>query len=282
MLFLFGITIIVMRAGLPYPDHLGYLCLVVFALSIWAGAGFDGVCSFFYRKRFITDRGWMVKTVAGFLLLLMLLTFFLVQYPRNNLYKNYWAVKLGEDILKPLPASSIVLFNDISSYFICRYLQTVKNLRSDCNLVIPGFLNSKSASRIWYREELKERTSIKGLDNLPGEETAIVARILEKNHRQHPIFCEYGEDYRPFAHYLKPRGLLFRVVLPEEEEDLETPQYHFPLRSQLQNDREAALAFGERLYAQGIYYSDMGDETKSKELFYQAYILTGEEINYAR
>ena len=277
LLFIFGLAIAFIREELPYPDHLGYLLLSAFALAVWTGSGLNGLISLLSRWKGTKLNSKRIGTIVSFALLLMIIVpLFIVQYPRHDLSGNRWAEKLGRDTLEPLPRSSIIMFNDISSYFISRYFQVVEGLREDCDIILPGFLSSGSKSKSWYLNEINERTTITGLNELHLSKTGIIARIIEANHAARPIYCEYGEDFRPFARYLQPEGLLFRVVVAPDSAHAEIPGYRFPDKSEFGNDRGAVLAFAERLYAMGLYYNDIGEKEKAKRAFQAAFTLSGD------
>ncbi|NQS96838.1 MAG: DUF2723 domain-containing protein [candidate division Zixibacteria bacterium] len=277
LLFVFGLSIAFMREELPYPDHLGYLLLSAFVLAVWTGSGFNGLTSYLSRRKQIK---LISKRIEGFisivLIAIMIVPFFLVQYPRHNLRESRWADKLGRDIIEPLPLSSIVMFNDISSYFICRYLQVVEGLRNDCDIVLPGLLSGGSKSKNWYLNELNKRTAVSGLNQLPPSETGVIARIIEANHTTRPVYCEYGDDFRPFAQYLQPEGILFKVELIPDSAISVNPDYRFPNKIEFKDDRGAALAFAERIYAKGLYYLDIGENEKAERAFQAAFTLSGD------
>ena len=274
MLFVFGSCLTLFREELPHPDHKGYLLPAVLAGSILAGAGFNWLISLLKRRPARFGRV-SVGIITAALFLCLLLPLIAAQYPVNDLRDSRWAEKMGRDMLEGLTGGSIILFSDISSYFICRCLQVVEKARLDCDCLLPGLLSEGSLSRGWYRRQLLSKGNISGLaDDVHGGETAVIARIIEANHTARPVFCEYGEKYRPFRHYLRPDGLLFRVVLTGDSSDCIEREYDFPLKREFSRDRGAALAFAARLYQRGLYYYDVGRFEEASEAFYQAKLLS--------
>jgi|GEM_PF-2381701 len=267
LLFVCGSSVTLMREALPQPDHLGYLLPVILALSIWTCAGFDGVFDWFKSKGIFSGR-WAGRIVQGGITLAVILPMFLIQLEKNNLRSNYNAEIFGREIIGKLPDDSIVMFNDISSYFICRYLQVVKDERKDCDLILPGMLIEGGASREWYAREIYQRTEIPGLDPLPSSNLEVIAKIIENNHEFRPIYCEYGENYRPFYKYLQPEGMLFKFVLNIEIEP-DKSVMNFTGKS-FSNDIETTEFYASRLYALSLYYQDTGEWNKAEKLMKEA------------
>ena len=266
LLFSGGLAAVFLRQGLPHPDYAGYVLPAALALALWAGDGFEGLLQGI-GKIFTVSRNFTF--ILGLIVFLILIVpLFLVQFPRNNLYGNRWAEKLGRDILQPLPDSSLVLFDDVSSYFICQYLQTVESLRCDCALIQPYALDADSRSRKWYSAQLQSQGGIAGLNNLPASEYEIVGRLIEANSPVKPLFCEYGDAFRPFRNYLAPQGILYRIVirgsLPPHQ------PYDYPPPDSFKFDCEASLAFAERIFARGLFYYDIGDSTAASDFFRKA------------
>jgi hypothetical protein len=266
-LFILGELITLMRQGLPYSDHLGYLIISVIPLAIWLSFGFD-VCWRYMKEHRIFSKPASLNIIMSLLLIVLTVPFLFIQHKRNDLHNNHLPERLGREILDSVPDSAIILYNDISSNAICRYLQVVHNFRTDCVLLIPGYISGTSHSREWYIEGLKEQTNLTGLDSLPENEIGIIASIIEDNHRKHSIFMEYGEFARPFAKYLKPQGLLFKFTLENDTSAVYVDDYRFPSKKVLEDDWEAILAYSERLFVKGLYYSDVGESAKA-QYFYQ-------------
>ena len=276
LLFVFGSVISLIREELPHPDHLGYLLPAVLAGSIWTGAAFDRITGLLERQKWIDLGSASRNIIITALLVFLLFPLTLVQYRNNNFSAGAWAEKMGRGILEPLPENSIVLMSDISSFFICRCLQVVDGIRPDCAVILPGLLSADSKSRDWYHRELLKKKTIAGLEgNLPSAEEAITARIVEANHLNRSVFCEYGKHFRAFAPYLYPAGLVFRMSLPGDSTSTAAYEYEFPLKREFGDDRGAALAFAARLYSLGLYYSDIGDIDRAKETFYRAKLTAG-------
>ena len=266
ILFFTGSAITLIRQELPYPDHLGYLLPVIFVCAIWTGAGINLLFT-----RFSILRNPVLKHLLSSIVIAGLAFILVMEFPakfsEHHLRHNHWAEKLGADILtEPLP-DSIVLFNDISSYFISRYLQEIGGLRNDCALLLPGMLNEFSASRDWYRAELTNRTNLQNIDTYRGNTTSVIAKIIENN-RKRPVYLEYGEQFRPFYNYLKPAGLLFKLDLTQT--DSTASHYLFPAKEEFGSDQTAAAAFAGRLFALGMYYSDRGETIRADSLFLKA------------
>ena len=261
-LFLASSGAALIREQLPPPDHQGYLLPAILVVIIWTAYGFDLVLNMVRRLKISKIRNGLKLFVIAVSVLSMI---FLYQsrFPRHNLRNNYWAHNFGRTILSPLPQNSIVLFNDIISYFICRYLQVVENFRSDCDIILPGMLNHTSSSRKWYAEELLSRTRINGLDSLRNTSIQIIVGVIENNHRNRPIFCEYGDNFRPFANYLQPFGLLFQFSL--DSSFIAPPDYSFPDKQEIGSDFGTASAYSARLYALSLYYQDRGVFSESME-----------------
>ncbi len=274
LLFILGSSIALIRQELPHPDHLGYLLPAVMAAAIWTGSGFDGVVEWIKRQRLIKLRNISVRIITIALILFLLLPLIAAQYPVQNLRGNRWAERLGRDILESLPQNSLIMFADVSSYFICRYLQVVEGVRSDCAVIFPGLLSGGSLSRDWYRSQLIAQGTVSGLEGeLPEGEIGVIARIIEANHRSKSLFCEYGENYRPFNRYFTPQGLVFRINLPGDSIALSESEDKFYLKSDFGRDRGAALAYAARLYQRGLFYADAGQGAEASEAFYRAKIL---------
>jgi len=270
LLFLCGSGVTLMREALPQADHLGYLLPVIIALYIWTGEGFDYVGDKLHTIKFLS--GKKIKHVILSLAIVLIMTpIFIKQYEKNNLRGNYSGENFGRAIIGSLDEDSIVLFNDISSYFICRYLQTVEHFRRDCDLILPGMLIEGGASRNWYYQEIIERTKISGLNPLPFSALQVIARIVERNHNARPIYCEYGEHYRPFYKYLKPEGWLFRYDLENKLNSADN--YILPNKDIIGEDQETREFYGSRLYALGLYYQDRGELRQAEQ-----YIQAAEEL----
>lgn len=274
-LFILGSGISIIREELPHPNHLGYLLLVILTISLYAGSGFNGLTDWLknQRKIPITNRG--ANVIAAGLSLTLIVPMLMVQFPRNNLHGSRWAERLGRDIIEPLPDSTLALFTDVSSHFICRYLQLVEGVRTDCDLVMMGALSGGSGSREWYRANLLKTGRISGLNNLPDAEIGIAGRLIEANHLARPVHCEYGEAFRPFCRCLEPQGLLYRAALPDDSIEGTQSGYDFPVKEEFGHDRGAALAYAARLYARSLYYNDIGLDDKAGQFLNQALILQG-------
>ena len=118
LLFILGSTVALIREELPQPDHKGYILPAVLAVSIWAGIGFHIIVSWIKNQRIFRFKRVSLLILSVAIFLILLIPLFIIQYSSNNLHDSRWADKLGNDVLNPLPDSSIVMFNDISSYFI--------------------------------------------------------------------------------------------------------------------------------------------------------------------
>ena len=266
VLFITGSSITLIRQELPYPDHLGYLLPVIFVCAIWTGAGINRVFAFISGLRNRVLKHLFLSALCAGLAYTMVMEF-PNNLRENNLHDNHWAEKLGMDILNEPPEPSIVLFNDISSYYICRYLQEIGGLRNDCVLLLPGMLNEFSASRDWYHDEISARTDLQNIDSYRGNTTSVIAKIIENN-RHKSVYVEYGEQFRPFYKYLTPSGLLFKLDLTQT--DSTASHYLFPAKEELGADGIAAAAFAGRLFALGMYSSDRGDFISADSLFIEA------------
>ena len=266
ILFLTGSAITLIRQELPFPDHLGYLLPVILVCAVWTGTGINRLFDLIYNfnNSYLKNSVFIVVIIAIFL---TLITGFPRNFRENNLHNNTWAAKLGTAILDEPPQDSIVLFNDVSSYFICRYLQDVDSLRQDCSLILPGMLNDHSSSKNWYRAELLSRTNLECITKYTGSTTTVIARIIENN-KQRPIYLEYGEQFLPFHNYLVPSGLLFKLDLTGS--DSTASFYLFPGPEQFGSDHIAAAAFAERIFALGQYYSGRGEFAVADSLFAEA------------
>jgi len=250
---------VLIRKGLPHTDYSGYLLPLTLALSLFAGRGLDLLIEILKKIRYYRDSVLLSRLIPVILILFLCLPISAAQYQRKNLSGNFWAEKMGRDILEHLPDSSIVLFDDISSYFICQSLQAIERLRSDCDLVQIYALNENSKSRDWYLKQLKNRTQIAGLSELPGNETEIIGRIIEENYGSRRIFCEYGEAFRPLCHYIKPYGLVYEIILSDSNNSSDIWEYDYPNTGDFGYDRTAAIAFAERIYAKSLYLNDIGE-----------------------
>ena len=269
LLFVGGITIAAIRENLPPPDLRGYLLPVVFTASAWAGFTFDVVIDKLKLLLIKVKAGEGIAKLFAYPFV-MIFTVYLVSvnFTGRNLQNNRWAEKFGREILESVPDSSIVILTDVSSHFICQYLQTVENARTDITLVMLPALDGKSGSRAWYLRSLRQRTNIAGLSDLPGSQTGIAARLIETNRDHYNIFFEYGENIRPFMNYLVPHGLLYRFDLVTK--DSTGSEYSFPDCEDFGSDLEAASIYAARLFAGSLYYQDRGEYEKSQKIYEQA------------
>ena len=167
-----------------------------------------------------------------------------------------------------VPDSSIIVLTDVSSHFICQYLQTVENVRTDVELIMLPALDASSKSRDWYLRSLQRKTNIAGLSDLTGSQTAIAAKLIESNKDEFEIFFEYGENIRPFVKYLVPHGLIYRLDLMRT--DSTETDYKFPERKDFGSDEEAASIYSARLYSRSLYYNDRGEPEKSFDNYNKA------------
>ena len=275
--YILGLFIAFIRQELPQPNHMGYILICSLILSLWSGSGLNGLRT--GLKKISVRFNWktnLANWVSVIIIGLVIVPLFLVQFPRSDLSGSRWAEKMGYDMLDDLPQGTILLMNDFSAYFICRYLQVVENVSTDYDIILPGLLSEGSKSKHWYLKELEDRTTIQGLEHAQGTEIAVIAKIVEANHTNRPVFCEYGEDFRPFANYLQPQGLLFRIVLDSTITRDRDDDYSFPKISDFKRDRGAALAYAERAFARGLYYNDIGNLNKANEYFsLSAYLTSG-------
>lgn len=255
VLFITTTLTIVSREQLPPGDQQGYLLPAVMVVVLWLGMGLDWM----YHV-LVVDKKYL-KNVLCVLIISTFLFLSLQRYDRNNLHCNFEGEKFGYTLLKDLPPNSIVLFNDISSYFMCEHLQIVKKYRTDCCIILPGMLNKDSKGREWYLNDRLQCTNIAGLDMTGGSTSQVIGRIIENNHKTAPVFCEYGESFRPFINYLFPYGMLFRFAVEEDTMNIK-PNASFPEIDNW-NDFETVTAYAERYIALSIYYQDAGDMIKA-------------------
>ena len=269
LLFIFGIIIVVIRENLPPPDLRGYLLPVVFTASIWAGFTFDSIIDLLKKLMVRVKTGGRISGILSyFAILIFAVCLIFANFPGHNLRGNIRAEQFGREILGSVPDSSIIVLTDVSSHFICQYLQTVEKVRTDVDLIMLPALDGSSKSRDWYLKRLENRTSLKSLSRLPETQTQIAARLIETNKDERNIFFEYGENIRPFVNYLVPHGLLYRLDLMKT--DSVELEYMFPNPEDFGSDKEAASIYSARLYARSLYYQDRGEFEQSMEFYNKA------------
>ena len=269
LLFVLSIFIVVIREQLPYPDLRGYLLPVVFTAAVWTGFGADYIIKLLRKISILRAVKRMTFSPIAYIVVLgIALSMTTLNFRKYDLRGNNWAENYGRDILGSAADSSIIVLNDVSSHFICQYLQTVENVRPDAAILMLPALDISSKSRFWYHRSLQRNTDIAGLTYLPDKQTGIIARLIEANKDKREIFFEYGEHTRPFANYLVQDGLIYRLEMSGE--DSSDAKYAFPGRKDFDNDIEAASIYSGKLYARSLYYKDKGNFEKSMDNYNDA------------
>jgi hypothetical protein len=245
-----------------------YLSSIVI-IMIFIAPGFEGVLKIISRLL----KNPKIKTLVHYLTLTTLtiipVTFFIVNYQKTDLSKNYYYDNLGHEILEPLPKNSFLFFVSDTYSFPVAYSKSAFGFRTD--IKTPG-------ENTGYRVFLENTDIVKKEDIekfLMENKNSLKKEILTKGiaqliDREVPVFSEKNitfEDETYGKIVPVPYGLVFHLVKEKDRPDKDTfyKDYlssfshinpEFLLEDRL-FDENAVLADLKILYSQ--YYRYLGN-----------------------